>query len=201
MRIKKNTPKDKIVELAKDCKQCAHCCSYGGCYILDQELNRISSFLKLSKEKLVTNYLQESILFNKKIYKTKIINDELPYGKCIFLEDNSCLIHDVKPLHCKIGNCNEHGNDTLEWFFLKYFVDPDDPESIRQWASRIKHKNTIPGGSLKELIKDKNKLKKILNYKIVKKEKDWEEVLGLKTLKEQIKKEQENAKKKDLSNS
>ncbi|MBN2421953.1 YkgJ family cysteine cluster protein [Candidatus Woesearchaeota archaeon] len=196
MKITKESPKKNIIELTENCKRCGHCCSYGGCYVLDEETDRIAEFLKLDKDSLKEKYLEETYLFNKKAYKTQIISNDLPYGKCIFLNEKDCLLQEVKPLHCKIGICSEHGNDTLEWYFLNYFVDPDDPESIRQWALRLEHKDTIPGGSLKELIPDKERLKKILSYEIVKKDIDWDEVTGLGKLKREILEEEKKRKSK-----
>ncbi len=53
---------------------------------------------------------------------------------------------------------------------LNYLVNPDDPESIRQWKMFLTQNNPIPGGSLKELVHDEEKLKKILSYEILKNE-------------------------------
>ena len=52
----------------------------------------------------------------------------------------------------------------LLWFDLNYFMDAEDPQSIREWAIRLNLKPTIPGGNLHELVPDQEKLKKILHY-------------------------------------
>jgi len=52
---------------------------------------------------------------------------------------------------------------------LNYLVNKNDPESIRQYAAYLKSGGkTIPGGKLEELIPDKEKLKKILNFEQLK---------------------------------
>jgi hypothetical protein len=43
-------------------------------------------------------------------------------------------------------------------------VNPTDPESVRQWASYLKAHPTIPGGELRDLVKDEKLLKDILSY-------------------------------------
>ena len=48
-----------------------------------------------------------------------------------------------------------------------YFVNKDDPESIRQWNQYLKTQPTIEGGKLKDLVKNKKRLNKILNYDIL----------------------------------
>jgi Fe-S-cluster containining protein len=104
------------------------------------------------------------------LYKVTSIKKGRPYGKCIFLKNkNNCTIHEVKPLHCRIGNCSEYGEDLTVWFALNFCVNPADPESIRQWALYLESggKN-IPGGELKELVKDPKILKKILDYEVLK---------------------------------
>ena len=51
---------------------------------------------------------------------------------------------------------------------LNYFVNKNDPESIRQFAAYLKSGGkTLPGGRLEDFIPDKKKLKKILNYDIL----------------------------------
>jgi hypothetical protein len=49
---------------------------------------------------------------------------------------------------------------------LNHFVKPDDPESVRQWSVYLKTQPTIGGGELKDLVKDKERLAKILSYEI-----------------------------------
>ncbi|MBD3203315.1 hypothetical protein GF327_03410 [Candidatus Woesearchaeota archaeon] len=184
MKITKQTPKKEIIRLADNCRKCGHCCSYGGCYVLEDEAENISSALSIEKQEFAEKYLEEIDFLNKKVYKTKIISKDLPFGKCIFLDEKRCMVQNVKPLHCRIGTCSEHGQATLEWFFLNHILDLDDPESIRQWAVRLENTDTIPGGRLHELVPDKKRLNNILNYEIVKKERDWDEVIGLKVIKE-----------------
>ena len=56
---------------------------------------------------------------------------------------------------CKIGNCKEHGEELSIWFTLNYFVNKDDPESIRQFHTYLKSGGkTLPKGELKDFIKD-----------------------------------------------
>ncbi len=86
----------------------------------------------------------------------------------LYDKKEGCMVHEVKPLFCKVGNCHEHGESLNQWFMLNHLVNENDPESIRQWAVYLKQNDVIPGGSLQELVPDKNKRNRILQFKILK---------------------------------
>lgn len=109
--------------------------------------------------------MEEKELFNKKLLRPRLKTKDKPYGECIFFSNNGCSIQKVKPLQCRVGNCNEYGEQLSIWFMLNYLVDKDDPESIRQYSAYLKSGGkTIPGGKLEDLVPDKNKLKRILEF-------------------------------------
>ena len=85
----------------------------------------------------------------------------------MFLQDNNlCRIQDVKPIHCRIGNCSELGDDLHTWFILNHCLNAYDPESIRQYKSYLDTGGRIlPGAELEKICPDKTKLKSILDYK------------------------------------
>lgn len=165
--ITKETTKEAVLNLAKECKKCGNCCKYGSGFILQEEIKQIAGFLNISEEKFKEKYLEKQTLFNKKIHKFKTKATNKPYGECIFLKNNICKIHDVKPLNCKIASCNEYGEELNEWFIVNHLLDIEDPVAIREWASRLKSKPTIPGAELNELVPDEKHLNRILNYQLV----------------------------------
>jgi len=161
--ITKQTPPSEILKLGHSCKQCGHCCSHGSGFLIDKDLKNISEFLKITEKEVKEKYLEEKDMFNTRLLRPKLRNK--PYGECIFLKDKKCTIHKVKPFQCRVGNCNEHGEQLSIWFMLNYQVNKDDPESIRQYKAYLKSGGkTIPGGKLEELIPDKEELNKILNF-------------------------------------
>jgi Fe-S-cluster containining protein len=164
--ITRFSPVREMLELGKKCDKSGHCCSYGGGYVLQSEINDFAKNLNITKEELIENYLDEKISFNTKHYKLKSKITNKPFGPCVFLgDDKLCTIHEIKPLHCKVGSCCHNSGEQLSlWFALNHFVNPNDAESIRQWALHLKSNPTIPGGELNELVPDKERLKKILNY-------------------------------------
>jgi len=167
--IQKNTPPSEILKLSQQCRQCGHCCSHGSGFLIGNDIKNIAEYLKITEKELKEKYLEEKELFNTKLLRPKLKTKDKPYGKCVFLDDKKCKIHQVKPLQCRVGNCNEHGEQLSQWFMLNYQINKDDPESIRQYASYLKSGGkTIPGGKLEELIPDKEKLKKILNFEQLK---------------------------------
>ena len=51
---------------------------------------------------------------------------------------------------------------------LNHFVNKDDPESVRQYASYLKTGGkTLEGAGLNDLVPDKEKLRKILSLDIL----------------------------------
>lgn len=170
MLISKKTPKETVLKLGKECEMCGSCCKYTSGFLVDDDIIKIARFLRTTTDKLKEKYLEEHERFNTKILRPKLIKGTKPYGKCIFYNEQvGCIIHEVKPLHCKVGNpCNTYGHDLNQWFMLNYFVNPDDPESIRQWKIFLTQNEPIPGGSLKELVPDGERLRKILSYEVYK---------------------------------
>ncbi len=112
----------------------------------------------------------------------------MPFGKCIFLEENLCSIHPARPLHCKVANHGEHGDAINEWFHLNYFVDTKDPTSIREWDLHVKNRKgkTIAGGKPHEIVGEK--IKDIRKYSDFKYDEE-------KTVNNVMPKEQKNKKK------
>ena len=170
--IHANTSKEDVEALGKECDKCGHCCKYGAGFAQKNELKKIADHLKIDEETLKKEYFDEANVFNKVVYRPKIKKtDGLPFGPCIFMEKNECKIHEVKPLHCRVGNCGEHGESLSEWYTINHLVDKDNMDSLRQWAIRVELKPTIKGGEPKDLVGEE-KAKKIFRYK---EEKDSEE--------------------------
>jgi len=173
MLISKKTPLKHILSLGAECNNCGMCCKNGQGFVLEDEIRKIAEQLKISEEDLLKNYLEKTMLFNKEILKTKIKKssekNKIPVGECIFYDDEKkCLIHEAKPLFCRIVNCKPYSSDTIQWYFLNYVLDTEDPEAIRQWAHFIKYNEPIPGAELKELI-DEEKIQKIMNFELLNK--------------------------------
>jgi len=173
LQIRKSTPKQEVLriaasELKEGCKGCWHCCKYGSGYFLDGDINRISKLFGISSQDFKKGYLEETEVFNTKIFRGKMIRKNLPHGKCVLLDHKGkCTIHDIKPLHCRIGTCRKHGEQISIWFALNYLVNETDPESVRQWAQYLKTHPNIQGGKLEDLVPDKDKLQKIMDYEIL----------------------------------
>ncbi len=168
--ISKHTPYEYVKSLAGNCKQCGGCCSHGSGFILPEEVTKLSRNLGMKKDILLQDFLVETEIFNATVYKAKTKSKEKPFGPCIFYDEKEgCTIHEFKPLHCSLSKgCGGYGEYLSEWFTLNYIVNPSDPEAIRQWGQYLKTNDTLPGGKLHELVPDKDKLKKILNYEIIK---------------------------------
>lgn len=172
--ITKKTPLSVIKKLGSECNRCGCCCSLDSGLVLEQDIPRIVKFLRMSEQIFKEKYLVPHERFNTTLYKLKQVkekgNEQKPYGKCVFLDENKlCKIHVVKPLHCQVCSTKSKiGTELANWFALNYLVNPNDPESIRQWASFLKENKTIAGGQLHDLVQDRVKLARMLNYEILK---------------------------------
>lgn len=172
--IHKNTPLKEVLKLAAPCQcnACNHGCKFGSGSLAGDDAKNIARFLNIPEEDLKKHFLEEVELFNKKLSRPKLIRENnKPFGRCIFFDDEKgCTIHPVKPLECKTSiQCKDYGEELSIWFMVNHIVDAEDPESIRQFANYIKSGGKlIPGASLQDLVPDKEKLKKILNYEILK---------------------------------
>lgn len=170
MKITKDTPVRMMRELGKDCQKCGSCCKHGTGMVIAEDIPKMAKFLNVTEEKLKQDYLEETDMFSAKAWKLKQIKGKKPFGPCVFLgKDKGCDIHVAKPFHCSIANCQPYAEQAIQWFYLNYLVNVDNPESIRQWASYLKHREfVIEGGQLEDLVPDKERLAKILSYDIVK---------------------------------
>lgn len=171
MPLAKNTPLRTVKEMGEECGMCGHCCGYGAGMLVKEDVPKIAKYIGISEEKLKERYLDEVEMFNTKTWRPKVLKGKKPYGPCIFYDRKTgCSIHIVKPLQCLITNCNPNAEQAIQWLYLNYFVNANDPESIRQWASYLNQKEwVIEGGNLRDLVPDEKTLKKILSYGDLKK--------------------------------
>lgn len=176
MIISKKTPKEIVLKLggecdAHSCEKRSHCCSYTAGFLAEDDLKKIAAHLNLKEDELKEKYLEEKRMFNTLALKPKSLKKDKPYGPCIFLNNKEgCSIHSVKPLQCKLYTCKEYGFDLMQWFYLNHLVNPKDPQSVREYAEFLRFNEPIPGGTLEELVPDKQKLGKILSYELMTKE-------------------------------
>jgi Fe-S-cluster containining protein len=169
INLTKNTPTEDVLKLAHPCKceACNNGCRYGSGFLVDEDIQKIAKHLGVTDEVLKKEFLEEVEKFDTKKYRPKILRKDKPYGKCVFFDKEiGCRVHEVKPLECKITmGCKDYGEQLSLWFMLNHFVNENNPESIRQFAIYLKSGGkTLLGAELKDLVPDKEKLKKILSY-------------------------------------
>ena len=172
-KLTKNTPLKEVLKLSHPCKcdACTVGCRHGSGFLVDEDIPRIAKHLGITEEVLKKEFLEEVEKFNTKHFRPKILRKDKPYGKCIFFDEEiGCKVHEAKPLECKISmGCKDYGEKLSLWFMLNHFVNEIDPESIRQFATYIKSGGkTLQGANLEDLVPDKEKLKKILSFEILK---------------------------------
>lgn len=152
-----NTPCRKL--------NCTKCCEYGTGTALESDLPAIAKHLGVTEHVLKEKYFEKVTKFNTTHWRPQMLAK--PFGPCVFLDkEKGCSIHGVRPTGCKLSTWNQHGEQINEWFDVNHFVKADDHESVRQWATRLKFKKTIPGAELEALVPDKEKLRKILSHEL-----------------------------------
>jgi len=172
--ITKKTPVNDALRYGKcdkgrDCNGCSTLCQYGSGALAEEDFVPLAKHLGVSVEKLKSDYLEEIEKFGTKRFRPKLQRQRAtPYGRCIFYnEQEKCTVHGVKPLECRVATCSDHGPQLIEWFTLNFYVNPSNPDSIRAWAAKLQTHPTIPGGELHELIPNKELLKKIMSYEVL----------------------------------
>jgi|TARA_B100001971_G_scaffold187336_1_gene187967 hypothetical protein len=173
INLTKNTPVEEVLKLVHACKceACTNGCKYGSGFLVNDDISRIAKHLGITEEVLKKEFLEEVEKFNTKKYRPRILKKHKPYGKCAFFDQEiRCRIHEAKPLECKVAmGCKDYGEQLSLWFMLNHFVNENDPESLRQYATYLKSGGkTLRGAELKDLVPDKEKLKKILSFELLK---------------------------------
>lgn len=163
--ITRATGRQEILALSAECSQCGHCCSFGSGFVLDEEISGMAEKLGMDEESFRAECLEKIAKFNTTLHRLKLKRKKgVPYGECIFLsQERKCSIHSFKPLHCRIASCRPHGEQANEWFIANYFVRPENPESIRQWCSRLRIKASIKGAEPGSLVPEKEIRDKMLS--------------------------------------
>ena len=162
-----------ILKLTHPCK-CNACnigCKHGSGAFADDEIKKLADHLKIDEDVLKKEFLEEVEKFNTKKLRPRILRKDKQFGKCIFFDEElGCKIHDAKPMECRVAmGCKEYGEQLSLWFMLNHFINENDAQSIRDYATYLKSGGkTLEGGRLEELVPDKEKLKKILSFEILK---------------------------------
>jgi Fe-S-cluster containining protein len=92
-----------------ECQQCGDCCNgRGGIYVKPQEVEDMAAFLGLDVEEFISRYVDCSAQGS---------HLGVQDGVCVFMEDNRCRVHPVKPFICR------------QWpFFPALLLDPEELE-------------------------------------------------------------------------
>jgi Fe-S-cluster containining protein len=170
--VTKNTQTSTIKALAPPCtcRKCSHGCTMGSGVFVEGETAKLAQFMGITEETLKKEHLEEVEMFNKKMWRPRLMRKGKPYGQCVFYKKKRCSIHDVKPLQCQISmGCKDYGDQLHSWFMLNHVLNRHDPEAMRQYESYIASGGTvIPGGSMREMIPNKTMREKIRNYEVLK---------------------------------
>lgn len=171
--IRKDTPASEILRLTPPCRctACMQQCTYGSGFATDDELQKIAKHLGISENDLKEKLFEKRTLLNTTLHRPKTKTPEKPFGECIFFDKKQgCTIHEVKPLQCKLAmGCKEYGNETMTWFLVNHFLNPADPQSIREYATYIKTGGTVlAGAKLEDVCPNTELREQIISYKRLK---------------------------------
>jgi hypothetical protein len=159
--IRKDVKLKDVLQISEQCNRCGSCCKYGTGFLVGDDLKNIAKELKMNEEEVKEKYIEETEQFNRKLLRPK--TKKKPFGECVFLNGDRCSIQNVKPLHCRIGNCCSE--ELSAWFLLNYILDIKDPEAVRQYKIYLESGGKlIEGGRLSDLIPDEKELNKIINF-------------------------------------
>ena len=128
-----------------ECKMCGECCKNVPCELVPEDLPILLSRFEMSFKEFFKKYLiavpcntgdkADTILrlspvrakdgerFKTYLEDTDYMEAIDKGGECIFLKDNKCIIHDIKPLGGRIMKCAKMtGGLTLQFTTAQYFI-------------------------------------------------------------------------------
>jgi len=89
------------------CKKCGECCrGEGFVKVTEDEIRKMADYLGESPEEFKKNWIKSS-LFEGYWLKEK------PNRDCIFLENNMCKVHPVKPEQCRNFPFSWNNSDSI----------------------------------------------------------------------------------------
>lgn len=141
--IHKDTPLKDILKLAAPCmcRSCSHGCKLGSGFLAGDDSKNMAKFLEISEEELKSNYLEEAVMFNKRMLRPRLLRKEkMPFGRCVFYSDEfGCTVHEAKPLQCKTSmGCKDYGEELSIWFMMNYILEPKDYRSMEEFRQYVK---------------------------------------------------------------
>jgi Fe-S-cluster containining protein len=94
------------------CQQCGDCCvGRGGIFVRPEEVAEMAALLEVDEQEFRVRYLESSSLGTRLAIQN---------GVCVFVEDNRCRVHPVKPFICR------------QWPFLPALLaDPEEFEAAK----------------------------------------------------------------------
>jgi len=99
---------DTQERIAFQCLGCGNCCrGEGFVTVSETEIERMAGYLKISVERFKETYTVGAIFGDYWIR-------EKPNRDCIFLENNRCLVHPVKPDQCRSFPFSWSNKDSAE---------------------------------------------------------------------------------------
>jgi len=92
-----------------DCSLCNLCCIQGVLHLDEEDIKKISKYLKISPKSMVEHYTKYN-------FKTGEIKINMP---CSFLKNNQCIIYPVRPEICRNYPVFVHKNDIVYIYGLE----------------------------------------------------------------------------------
>lgn len=169
MNIHKNTSVKEMEAFTSDCERCGECCKRGSGFAVDEDIQKIAQYYNQSVEEVKKDKFDAVTMFGTTRYRPKLIkkDEDHVWGRCVFLQqDNTCKIHDIKPLQCRVvRGKGPKAAVSFDWFLVNYFLDVDSPSSIREWAIRLEVNPTqLHGAQIEDIVPDEEIRKKIFDY-------------------------------------
>ena len=121
-KIKKHTPVEAILAIAKDCKKDGHCCRYSSGTVLKDEVKHLAKFFKIPEKQFIKKYLVPQEKFNTKHYRFKQVRKGKPYGKCVFLkkQENLLACSTLKVRSKKFKISSKKQNPTSHMYIMSF---------------------------------------------------------------------------------
>ena len=133
------------------CKDCVSACEECPGWMHPGQLEKIALHLNMPVEQMFKEYLSVDwwVIPTGNIYMLAPAIERYegrsypsyPHGRCIFLKDGLCMVHEVKPVECALAGCGDERTDEERYKFRESLALAWQEEKWQEMIKRLRREN------------------------------------------------------------
>jgi Fe-S-cluster containining protein len=118
------------IEAHIDCTQCANCCRVTEVPLIDRDIERLTSFLGVSKEEFLRDSTQRAEDGDLILKRTE--------AGCVFLQGNLCSVYEARPQNCANFPHLVRGNGSIASRMFQFLDRYGYCPIVYNWMEKVK---------------------------------------------------------------